>query len=100
MTRRTSVPIMLSDTRLVSKWLESLGQCTKSIMEDIDGGAEFFVAYVRGKPAVLGWCQVSDCTICMNVDPSYVGQGIACSMLEFLEERLAIAITRQSVVLV
>ena len=101
MTRRNSIPIVrLYDTRSVAKWLESLGCCVESIAEDIESGGEYFIAFVQGKPAVLGWCQVSDCTICMNVDPSYVGQGIACSMLEFLEERLAIAISRRSVSLV
>ena len=92
MARRNNIPIVrLRDVRSVDRWLESLGQCPASLSEDIESGGEYFIAFSRGKPAVLGWCQVSDGTICMNVDPSYVGQGIACSMLEFLEERLAIS---------
>ena len=101
MARRNSIQIIrLREVRSVAKWLVSLGQCPRSISEDIESGGEYFVAFSRGKPAVLGWCQVADGMISLNVDPSYVGQGIACSMFEFLEERLATAISRRSVALV
>ena len=101
MTRRNSVPIVrLYDVRSVYKWLESLGQCAESIAEDIESGGEYFLAFSQGKPAVLGWCQSSDCTMSMNVDPVFLGDGSASMMHDFLEEKLAIAITRQSVVLV
>ena len=101
MTRRNSIPIIrMYDVQSVSNWLESLGQCHKSISEDIASGGEYFIAFARGKPAVFGWCQTSDCTICMNVDRAFVGKGIASLMLDFLEEKLAIAISRQLVQLV
>ena len=101
MTRRNSIPIVrLYDVWSVSKWLESLGQCPRSISEDIEDGGEYFIAFERGKPAVLGWCQLSDGTIFLNVDPAYVGKGSASLMFDFLEERLSIAIGRQSVELV
>lgn len=103
MTRRNSIPIVrLRDVRSVAKWLESLGQCPRSISEDIESGGEYFVAFSQGqgKPAVLGWFQVSDGTICMNVDPVYAGKEIASLMLDFLEERLVTAISHRSVQLV
>ena len=101
MNRRNSVPIIrMYDVRSVSNWLESLGQCHKSISEDIEQGGQYFIAFSQGKPAVFGWCQVSDGTICVNVDRAFLGQGIASLMLDFLEDRLAIAISRQSVQLV
>lgn len=99
MARRNSIPIVrLYEVRSVSRWLESLGCCVESIAEDIESGGEYFIAFSRGKPAVLGWCQLSDGAISMNVDPVFVGDGIASLMLDFLEERLAIG--RQSVQLV
>jgi ribosomal protein S18 acetylase RimI-like enzyme len=36
----------------------------------------------------------------VNVDPAYIGKGIASMMLAFLEERLATAISRQLVEMV
>lgn len=101
MNRRNNVPIVrMHDVRSVSNWLESLGQCPKSISEDIASGGEYFIAFSQGKPAVLGWCQTSDCTICVNVDREFLGQGIASLMHDFLEEKLVIAISRQLVQLV
>ena len=101
MTRRNSIPIIrMYDVQSVCKWLESLGQCPKSIVEDIASGGEYFIAFSQGKPAVFGWCQTSDCAICVNVDREFLGQGIASLMHEFLEERLATAISRQVVQLV
>ena len=101
MNRRNNVPIIrMYDVRSVSNWLESLGQCPRSIAEDIASGGEYSIAFSQGKPAVLGWCQTSDCTICVNVDRAFVGQGIASLMHDFLEDRLVIAISRQSVQLV
>ena len=101
MNRRNSIAIIrMHDVRSVSKWLESLGQCPKSISEDIASGGEYFMTFSQGKPAALGWCQTSDCTICVNVDRAFLGKGIASLMHDFLEERLATAISRESVQLV
>ena len=101
MSRRNSFAIVrLYDAWSVSKWLESLGQCPRSIAEDIASDGEYFIAFSHGKPAVLGWFQVSDGTICMNVGPAFVGKGIASLMHDFLEERLATAISRRSIQLV
>lgn len=101
MARRNSIPIVrLYEVRSVAKWLESLGQCPRSIREDIEAGGEYFIAFSQGKPAVLGWCQTCDGTICLHVDPAFIGKGIAILMLDFIEERLATAISRQSVELV
>ena len=98
MARRNNIPIIrMYEVRSVSKWLESLGECPKSISEDIAEGGEYFIAFSHGKPAVFGWCQSSDCTISMNVDREFIGQGVASLMHDFLEEKLAIAISRRSV---
>ena len=98
MNRRNSVPIVrMYDVRSVSNWLESLGQCPRSIAEDIASGGEYFIAFSQGKPAVFGWCQTSDCTIYMTVDRAFLGQGIASLMHDFLEEKLVIALSRQAV---
>lgn len=68
---------------------------SRSVAEDIADGGEYFIAFSQGKPAVFGWFQLSDNTIFMGVDPAFSGKGIASLMLDFLEERLAIAISRQ-----
>jgi hypothetical protein len=101
MRRSSRIQIVrLTEVRSVSQWLRSLGQCPKSISEDIRGGGQYFIAIVQGNPAVLGYCEPSDGAMFFNVDPIFLGEGVASMMLAFLEERLATAISRQVVKMV
>lgn len=95
MKRSSRIQIVrLTEVRSVSRWLRTLGQCPKSISEDLRGGGQYFIAIAQGQPAAFGWCEPSDGAMTVNVDPAYVGKGIASLMLEHLEGKLA-AISRQ-----
>ena len=90
MRRNTQIQIVrLTEVRSVSQWLRSLGQCPKSISEDIRGGGQYFIAIAQGQPAAFGWCEPSDGAMTVNVDSHYLGKGIASMMLEHREGKLA-----------